>query len=331
MSTPTIADLKIAVSGPGAIATMHAEAMRQLGAKIAAAAGPRVDDLDEFCGMFDVTGRYPTMEEMLAAEQPDVVFVTAPSPVHAAQTRLAIESGAHVFCEIPAATSAADAIEVASLASERGRTVTVGHTLRFWGPHLAVAREIEAGFEVSHVVIRSTQLRQTDHGWTGKKRDWTDDVLWHHSGHVVDAALWFLGAAAEGAGDSRVAASVARPWTGTGTVMDVSISLEAPAGGLASISLSYHSRRSTSDYLLIGPERTLTIDDGGVVRSYDERDEPSVLFDGGGEPKVQRNAVDAQDREFLEAIVEGRKARFTIDDVIPAMKVLQSVADLATG
>ena len=33
-------------------------------------------------------------------------------------------------------------------------------------------------------------------GYTGYCRSWTDNLLWHHLGHLVDFAFWLTGSAA---------------------------------------------------------------------------------------------------------------------------------------
>src|SRR5260370_345945 len=44
-----------------------------------------------------------------------------------------------------------------------------------------------------HLVCRWFFLRRSNVNWEGRQRSWTDNLLWHHACHVVDAALWLLG------------------------------------------------------------------------------------------------------------------------------------------
>jgi 2-hydroxy-4-carboxymuconate semialdehyde hemiacetal dehydrogenase len=118
------------------------------------------------------------------------VVVASPSPVHAEQSVAALRAGRHVLCEIPVSVDLDGAEELAATADATGRIAMVGHTLRYWAPHRTVREWVERGdLRLRHLVARSLQLGQTNVGWMGRQRDWTDSVLWHHGAHLVDAAL----------------------------------------------------------------------------------------------------------------------------------------------
>jgi 2-hydroxy-4-carboxymuconate semialdehyde hemiacetal dehydrogenase len=315
------ADVGIGIIGPGAIADHHAVVLARLGARLVAVSGPKDEENREFGTRHQIDATYRRPEDMLANDAVDAVIVASPSPVHAEQTTAALRSGKHVLCEIPIALDYATAVEVSHIANSARVVATVAHTLRFWAPHLELRRRVELGeLEVRHLIARSLQLRQTNVGWTGRVRDWTDNVLWHHGAHLVDTALWLL--------DDR-AASVSGwrgpPWPASASPMDVAIALRAANGGIATLTLSYHSRLAVSDYLVIAEDRTYRIDDG---RLYDGDD---VLVNSGGTAATQAAAIEAQDRDFLEAIIGGRRPRLAIDDVLPTMRVLQEIDRSAPG
>lgn len=307
-------DLKVGIIGPGAMGAVHAETLARLGTPVAAVTGPKSDETADFATKHGVAETYETAEALLEHAGIDAVIIATPSALHSLQTLQAIEAGKHVLCEVPVALSHAEAETVAKTAHQSGVVATVAHTLRYWQPHRELVQRL-SGAPATHALVRSLMLRQTDFGWTGKKRDWTDDVLWHHGAHAVDAALWFLGA-----DDVSVLGSCGSVWPGSGRQMDVSAVLQTQDLRLGNVSLSYHSRIAVSDFLVVTEEHSYEIRDGSLF------DESGVVYDGGGIAQAQQDAVAAQDAEFLSAIVEGRAPRFTMDAALPTMRVLQLLA-----
>ncbi len=306
-------DIGVGILGPGAIADYHADALHRLGARLVAACGPHPEENQDFAARHNLQATYIDAADLLARDDIDAVVVTSPSPMHSEQAIAALTAGKHLLCEIPIAMNYPDALAAARAAAGAGTVATVAHTLRDWAPHLELRQRIQRNeLDVRHLVARALQLRQTNVGWTGRPRDWTDHILWHHAAHLVDAALWLLDAT-----DVDVAGGCGPIWPATGTPMDVAITLRSADGALATLSLSFHSRIAVSDYLVVAEDQTYEIRDGRL-HSPD-----GVVVDGGGTAAVQIAAIDAQDREFLQAIIEQRPTRFTIEDALPTMRVLQ--------
>ncbi|MEU4701434.1 Gfo/Idh/MocA family protein [Nonomuraea dietziae] len=324
--------VRVGIVGPGGIAGRHADALAEAGAVLAAVAGPDREQATAFAEAHATPGHGPpavhtTAGDLFAHPGLDAVVIASPHAHHAAQAEAALRAGLHTLCEIPVALSLGEAESLARTAARTGRRLAVAHTLRHCAPYLAVRELVEAGeLRVTHVVARTLMLRQRDLGMEGRPRDWTDDVLWHHGAHTVDAALWFLGAesARERGGDASGAVVVrgarGEPWQGSGKPMDVAAVLRAPGGGLATIALSYHSRLAVRDLTIIAEDRTLHLS-GGALRDHD-----GVLVDRGDGDRMEREGLARQDRDFVTAITRGRRPACTVDDVLPAMRVLDGLA-----
>ncbi|MFI9557908.1 Gfo/Idh/MocA family protein [Nonomuraea endophytica] len=301
---------RLGIVGPGAIAEQHAAALTAAGADLAAVAGPDRARTAAFAARFGIKQVYGTAEDLYAHPGLDAVVIASPHAHHAAQTLAALDAGLHVLCEIPLALSLADAEAVAERARATGRLVAVAHTLRFCQPYLRVREEIERGaLSVTHVVARTLMLRQDDTGMGGRPRDWTDDVLWHHGAHTVDAALWLLAAKRADVHGAR-----GEPWRG-GPPMDAGAVLRVPGGALATIALSYHSRLPARELTVIGQERTLHLS-GGLLREHDG----TVLLDCGD--RMEADGLARQDADFLDAITHGRPPGCSAADILPATRVL---------
>ncbi|PZF84265.1 Gfo/Idh/MocA family protein [Jiangella anatolica] len=302
----------VAILGPGAIGDLHAQALASIGVTPVAVAGPKPDELAAFASAHRVPRTYATLDELLADDAVEAVIVATPSHLHASQSVAVLEAGRHVLCEIPTGLSLAESVSVADAAAAAGRVAAAGYTLRYWEPHRRIAGRLEeTGTLPTLVVVRQLMLRQSDVGWTGKVRDWTDSALWHHGGHIIDAALWHL----RPAEPVTVAGTAGPPWPGSGSPMDVAAALVTGDGRLASVAISYHSRASISDVLVIAPDLTFQVD-GAVLR-----ENGAVVYDGGEVADEQFAAVAAQDRAFLAAAAGGPAPLVQAADVVPAARV----------
>lgn len=108
--------LDVAVVGTGGIAGYHAEAIAQLAgrARIVAAVDSAPGRLAGFCQKWSVPRRYPDLAALLAAERPDLVDLTTPPALHAAQAVACLERGLTVWCEKPPAVSLAELDRIAA-------------------------------------------------------------------------------------------------------------------------------------------------------------------------------------------------------------------------
>lgn len=107
--------IRVAIVGTGAIAKSHAEALASLGDEAEIAAGVDIDAsrLVEFCDRHGIPGRYPALDQMLAAEHPQLVHICAPPGLHRELARGCLRAGASVLVEKPPALSLAELHEMA--------------------------------------------------------------------------------------------------------------------------------------------------------------------------------------------------------------------------
>src|SRR5438876_11964686 len=121
-----------------------------------------------------------------------------------------------------------DAERVTALAERSGLRLMVAHTQRFFPALIELRRRIEAGeLHPHHLDCRWFFLRRSNVNWEGRRRSWTDNLLWHHACHVVDAALWLLGGGKPGA----VRAQFGPPHPELGIPLDLDLQFRVPVGG----------------------------------------------------------------------------------------------------
>jgi 2-hydroxy-4-carboxymuconate semialdehyde hemiacetal dehydrogenase len=293
----------------------------------------RAVDADGAVVFQTVMGRLPESSAAFAAEHgfarsttqlddvlgdPDVeaVIVASPSDAHAEQTERALLAGKHVLCEIPLATSLAEVDALIALAERTDRRLMVCHTQRYYPGLIEVRRQIEAGAVHPYAVVSRFMFQRRENvNWMGRRRSWTDNLLWHHGCHAVDAALWMLGAT-----EVDVTAQVALPSGALQVPMDLGIVMRTPRDQIVTVAMSYNTHLALLDYLIIGAENTLLFDNGEL------RDKSGVVLPGHGQDNTAE-AIGRQNAEFLAAVFEAREPAITARSVRPAMAALQAAQD----
>jgi virulence factor len=200
---------------------------------------------------------YRTVDEMLAAEDLDAVFVLTPRSEHVAAVESALRAGVDVFCEKPLATSTDDAVRLAELADETGRVLMVGLNRRF-APVYVAAREVfgesGASFCVAQKNRAGSEYRAT----------------FENAIHMVDLLRWFCG------GDVVSVSSAAAgsdPWEEEGTAALVRFStgntgllVAARAAGAWGEKLDAYGQMQSAE--VIAPDSVAVTKDGvRTVRS----------------------------------------------------------------
>lgn len=157
--------LKVGILGLGFMGKMHYDTYgRMEGAEVAAIsdvdAKKRSGDWSGIAGNIGGAGEktdlsgvsaYSQADDMFADPKIDVVDITLPTYLHAANATRALEAGKHVICEKPIAIDSQRAAEMIEAAEKAKRRLFVAHCIRFW-PQYAVAREVVKSGEHGRVI-----------------------------------------------------------------------------------------------------------------------------------------------------------------------------------
>jgi 2-hydroxy-4-carboxymuconate semialdehyde hemiacetal dehydrogenase len=325
--------VNVGIIGYGSIAQDHARAVLALQAaspelalRLTSVMGPQAEPTDAFRRDFGMTTGTTDLDEFLADPDLDAVVVCSPSPAHAGQVERALRAGKHVLCEIPLALSLVDTDRLTALADEVDRRLMVCHTQRYGPAMIAARRMIAAGEMHPHAIVARYMFgRRENINWRGRRRTWTDNLLWHHGCHAVDAALWLLGIPERGETVETVA-QVALPGADLDIPMDLTLAMRTPRDQIITVAMSYHTHIPVNDYLIIGETTTLLVEDR-VLRDRDK----VVLEAGAQDPVDAGSSIARQDAEFFAAVVEGREPAVSGRSVRPAMAALQAAQDSLDG
>ena len=306
--------------GAGAIAGVHAEILAAEGCVLESVVGRLPEPTAEFAQQHGFRHHTTDLDAALAREGVDAVVIASPSEMHYDQTARALAAGKHVLAEIPLAMSHAEGVRLVDAARDAGLRLMVCHTQRFL-PGLATVRRrvAEGALQVHHLIARFGMHRRENVGWTGRRRSWADNLLWHHGCHLVDFGLWFLGAET-----AEVSGQVASPDAHTGIPQDLDILLRTPSNQLISLSLSYNTHLAMDEYVIVGAEESLRFQRGLQI-------EPEPPATGPTAADQYQLGWEAQDREFLAALREDRDPDCSGAEALPALAVLQEVQDRFVG
>ena len=131
---------RVLVVGAGSIGLRHLRLLTEVEGFAVEVCDSRPDGLSEAAAAVPGARQWGDFQEA-AASRPDMVFVCTPPGSHAALTRIALESGAHVFCEKPISDSAAGGRSMIRDQQRTDRLLNVGFVQRFM-PEMLRARKL---------------------------------------------------------------------------------------------------------------------------------------------------------------------------------------------
>jgi predicted dehydrogenase len=135
MSAPEVlADRpKVALIGGGFIGPVHAEALRRIGAEVVGLLGSSPQRALPLAERLDIARVYADLDELLGDAAVTGVHIASPNRFHYEQARQVLESGRHVVCEKPLATTSDQTSALRALAQSRPRqAAAVNYNVRYY-------------------------------------------------------------------------------------------------------------------------------------------------------------------------------------------------------
>lgn len=306
--------MNVAIVGHGMTGAWHARALSGTGATLHTLVGRRPEPTREFAEEHGFRGWTTDVTAMLGDPEVDAVVLASPSETHAPVARRALAAGKHCLVEIPLAMDLAAAESLVALAEAAGLRLGVVHPLRARAELLALRARIDAGDErVFEVAGRFLIHRVENVGASGYRRSWTDNLLWHHLCHLVDAGLWIAGP-----GWRSLAAVMAPPDALTGIPMEAALLLETGDGRPLVCHGSYHGHDRVFDLLVVTDRDSYRLD----VFS-------DTITSGSGTAAIageEENCAQLT-RDFVLAVRERRAPWVDARAVLPAIRALQAAQD----
>ena len=126
--------IRFGVVGAGAFASRRhlPDMIENNDAELVALCRRNEAELNKVADHFDVSGRYTDYDAMLEHADMDAVLVATPHALHYEQAKLALKHDFHVLLEKPMTIHTSEARELADLAADRDRVLTVALNPPFW-------------------------------------------------------------------------------------------------------------------------------------------------------------------------------------------------------
>jgi predicted dehydrogenase len=160
-----------AVVGTGFIGPVHVEALRRLGIRVAGILGSSPEKSEVAAARLGLPRGYPSMTELLADRDVDVVHLCSPNRHHHGQVLACLDADKHVVCEKPLAITSAETEALTKAAKEHAHLITaVNYNVRFYPLCLQARAMIRAGEigEILHVTgsyLQDWLLLSSDYNW----------------------------------------------------------------------------------------------------------------------------------------------------------------------
>jgi UDP-N-acetyl-2-amino-2-deoxyglucuronate dehydrogenase len=192
--------MRVAIIGIGAIAGMHARALRDIpGVELVAACCRTEDKGRRFAAEFGCDW-FPSASRLLARAKPDVVTVATPSGAHLEAVLAAARRGVHVICEKPLEITLKRIDRMIAACDKAGVTLGAIFPQRFNPVVQAVHAAAAAGrfgplaVAASYVPWWRDDAYYGPGRWQGTKALDGGGAIMNQSIHGVDALQWIAGA-----------------------------------------------------------------------------------------------------------------------------------------
>ena len=141
----TAPQLRWGVIGCGVIANQMAEALATEGRHIDGVANRTHEKAVAFADKHGVARVYDTIDDLIAAPDIDVLYLTTPHNTHITYLRKALTAGKHVLCEKSITLNSAELAEARELASTHGVQLMDACTILHMPLYKELQRRIDAG------------------------------------------------------------------------------------------------------------------------------------------------------------------------------------------
>ena len=307
--------MKICIVGHGMMGRWHSEALiGRTDCCLHTLVGRKPESTAAFAEEFKFKHWTTSLNEALGDDDIDAVIVASPSESHAAITINSLMHDKHTLVELPMALSEWDAERVIKLASERKLILGAVHPVRFIAEMRDLRLRLRNGEEhVRQMVGKFYTHRLENVGATGYQRSWTDNILWHHTLHLLDLGVWLLDRPI-----TKIHSFMPSPDKKTGTPMDVFYGLETDLEQYLIFVGSYFGQQQIHEMLIVTNRDTYKLD---LVKNKFITSKMTVKISSIQEANANLTS------DFVAAVTNRRETFVSGVSVMPAIKVLQKVQD----
>ena len=163
-------ELRVAVAGTGFIGAVHVRSARLAGAHVVGVSASSAASAERAAAELRVERAFASSEELVTADDVDVVHICTPNHLHLPLAEAALAAGKHVICEKPLALDVAGAQRLVDAAAAAGKVAAVPFVYRYY-PTLREARQRVRGGNTGPIrllhgtYLQDWLLRAEDNNW----------------------------------------------------------------------------------------------------------------------------------------------------------------------
>jgi predicted dehydrogenase len=285
--------LRLAILGLGGVAEdIYLPACRLLpDVELVAACEPDAQRREKVGRQNGIPFLYHDPVALFEREKPEIAIIATPPECHRDLCVLALEYGAHVFCEKPFVPSVREADEVIEAAQRRQRSVVVNNQYRFMAIyHLTQERVSKGEFGKPFLVQCWQQMFHPPSYERNWRADLVQSTLYEFGTHPLDLICFFFGAL-----PLSITAQIPRPCANIEADVVVQATLRFPGERLATLMLNRvsHALRRYLEMRVDCENASLRVSFGGLARAAVEWSQaggrPVVRFSlvRGGEARIE--------------------------------------------
>jgi len=271
-----------------------------------------MDTTAAFATEFGFENWTTNLNDALVNDEIDAVIIASPSESHTDHASACLSQNKHILVEIPLAMSENDAELIVKLAKEKKLILGTVQPSRFSDGIKKLKKRLRKGEEkIRHMVGKFYTHRLENIGHTGYKRSWTDNLLWHHTLHLLDLGIWLLDQPVRHIQSFMPASDL-----NTGTPMDIFYGVETELDQSLILTGSYYSKQQIHEMLIVTDLETYILDlvNEKLISSKTEESIPSV----------QEANVRVTD-DFVSAVKNRRETFASGQSLLPSIRVLQKI------
>ncbi|HEY8561621.1 MAG TPA: Gfo/Idh/MocA family oxidoreductase [Pyrinomonadaceae bacterium] len=296
------AKIRLVVVGLGSIGRRHARLLVERADVTVETVEPDKQVLGIARREFGELPNYDSFEAALET-RPAIVWLSTPTPLHAAQTIAALEAGAHVFCEKPMSDSLENARAMQAAAEKSGKTLNIGFMLHFMPAMIRLRELVRQGAlgNVLHVHARvGTYITLVNS--TSRYQATQRGSLFLDYAHQPDIFFWLTGMAPKSVSVTGFRAGEIE-LSSNPNVAIIVCEYDSPL--VATLHLNYVQMPQRHDYEIVGDRAWAALDfeTGEIKIGWRESQSVTKEF-----YEYERDDLYRAQIEAFFAAVEGRRA-----------------------
>ena len=324
--------IRVGLVGLGGISKVHLDAYRELDTvKLVAAA----DVAGEGASRYDIACElgakiYKDVDEMLAAEEIDMLDICTPTPLHSVMVEKALKAGIHVLSEKPMCRTSDECERMIELSKEGNALYMVAHVVRFMKPYAYLRSLVESGELGKPVHFMFRRLSPVPR-WSYE--DWMLDLS-QSGGSPLDLSIHDLDYIYSVFGEPRAVTGSYRAYQGKeGYAANDYISSELIYDGFSvNVLGAFYDAEFpfTADYLAIFERGRVELKGGKVYKCGEEINLDDAA-DAGKDSGINISGSSAYTDEiayFASCITEGKRPEFVSpESSLGSVKLVERILD----